>query len=161
MKLTKLNNMVNCTVDLMVASSASGHPELSSLQKWVDATLALETITDRVTLSVKIVDEMESQSCNASFRNKNKPTNVLSFPVDDLTRETSGFLGDLLLCAPVIAQEAAKQSKPLEAHWAHMVIHGLLHLLGYVHETQCEAAVMEAKEIHLLAKLGYSNPYEA
>lgn len=112
-------------------------------------------------LSVRIVGAAESRRLNAVWRGKDKPTNVLSFP-SGVARVTVGEpypLGDLVICAPVVAREAREQRKAPAAHWAHMVVHGVLHLLGYDHEIDRDAQVMEAREMNLLAKFGYSNPY--
>lgn len=111
-------------------------------------------------LNLRVVSALESQRLNAQFRGKQRPTNVLSFPAELPPNWPVDLLGDLALCADVIAREAEEQSKPLEAHWAHMVIHGCLHLLGLDHQTDTEAAQMEAREIALLAKLGFANPYQ-
>jgi probable rRNA maturation factor len=115
-----------------------------------------------VELTIRIVDEQESQALNDQYRDKNKPTNILSFPFElphGLDIEMN-LLGDLVLCAPIVDAEAKEQQKALEAHWAHMVIHGTLHLLGYDHIDDEEAEEMEAIEIECLESLGITNPYE-
>lgn len=106
-------------------------------------------------VSIRLVDAEESKSLNATWREKDSPTNVLSFP-----SEVAGFLGDLVLCVPVIVDEARTQGKEPEAHWAHLVIHGVLHLLGYDHTSDELAEKMEAQEILILSSLGIDNPYE-
>ena len=108
-------------------------------------------------MCVRIVGSEESQHLNATYRQKNHPTNVLSFPADVETRVP--VLGDLAICWPVVVREADEQSKSLEDHAAHLVIHGLLHLLGFDHEDDTEAEVMEGLEISTLATLGVANPY--
>ncbi len=129
------------------------------------ATPITRSLRDRLrtgtSLSIRIVGAAESRRLNAAWRGKDKPTNVLSFP-SGVTRGTAGEpypLGDLIICAPVVAREAREQAKTPAAHWAHMVVHGVLHLLGYDHEIDRDAQVMEARERNLLAKFGYSNPY--
>ena len=111
-------------------------------------------------LSIQVIDETAMQTLNHQFRDKNKPTNVLSFPYEPMPGVTLDLLGDIALCAPVIQQEAAEQGKSLMDHWAHMLVHGMLHLRGFDHIEDEEAEVMEALEIELLAKHGIQNPYE-
>ncbi|MEY4453554.1 MAG: putative metal-dependent hydrolase [Pseudomonadota bacterium] len=106
-------------------------------------------------ITIRIVGSDESKNLNAMYRKKKYPTNVLSFLVDDAHH----LIGDIVLCAPVIEQEALDQSKNLEAHYAHLIIHGALHLYGYDHENKKDAEIMEKKEIKILTKLGYKNPY--
>jgi probable rRNA maturation factor len=106
-------------------------------------------------ITIRIVGSDESKNLNAMYRKKKYPTNVLSFLVDDAHH----LIGDIVLCAPVIEEEARDQSKNLEAHYAHLIIHGALHLYGYDHENKKDAEIMEKKEIKILTKLGYKNPY--
>ncbi len=116
----------------------------------------LSPIVDKnAEITIRIVDNDESINLNNIYRKKKSPTNVLSFLVDDEVR----LIGDIVLCAPVIQKEALEQSKKLEAHYAHLIIHGALHLYGYDHENKKDADIMEAKEIKILTKLGYKNPY--
>lgn len=113
-------------------------------------------------LTIRVVGAAESRKLNRTWRGKDKPTNVLSFPalpVGNGRHELVPELGDLAICAPVVAREAREQGKPAQAHWAHMVVHGVLHLLGYDHEVDRDAQIMEAREADILAGLGYSNPY--
>ena len=114
-------------------------------------------------LTVRIVDEEESQALNLEYRGKNYPTNVLSFPFEvppHITEEMEfPLLGDLVICAQVVNREALEQNKTFEAHWAHMLLHGCLHLLGYDHIEDIEAEQMEAIEIEILEKIGFPNPY--
>lgn len=107
-------------------------------------------------LTIRIVDDTEIRQLNRSFRGRDKPTNVLSFSYDD---HPQGYLGDVVICAPVVVLEAEEQGISAEHHWAHLVIHGVLHLLGYDHEIQEQADKMESMEIALLAELDISNPY--
>ena len=116
----------------------------------------LTSVVDKnAEITIRIVDNDESQNLNNIYRKKKYPTSVLSFLVDDEVR----LIGDIVLCAPVIEKEALEQSKLLEAHYAHLIIHGALHLYGYDHENKKDADIMEAKEIKILTGLGYKNPY--
>jgi probable rRNA maturation factor len=116
----------------------------------------LSPIVDKnAEITIRIVDNDESINLNNIYRKKKYPTNVLSFLVDDEVH----LIGDIVLCAPVIEKEALEQSKKLEAHYAHLIIHGALNLYGYDHENKKDADIMEAKEIKILTKLGYKNPY--
>ena len=110
-------------------------------------------------LSVRVVGQGRSRSLNAHFRRKNKPTNVLSFSGAGSAPDGRYFLGELVICAPVVAREAEAGGKSLRAHWAHMTIHGVLHLQGFDHEAAREAAKMAAREIQILDRLGFSDPY--
>lgn len=133
-------------------------PSSQQFRSW--AELALQKPGD-YQLAIRIVDEQESRHLNAEYRGKDKPTNVLSFPMDMPEQLDVQLLGDLVICAPVVEQEARQQHKPVLSHWAHMVIHGMLHLQGFDHETDAEADIMESREIQLLQQLGIDNPYQA
>ena len=111
-------------------------------------------------VALRIVDAGESASLNQTYRHKSGPTNVLSFPCEAPEGVPNEWLGDLVICGPVVEEEAREQHKSIEAHWAHMVVHGMLHLRGYDHLDEAEAEAMEAKEIAILDRLGYPNPYE-
>ena len=126
-----------------------GLPSPSSLRGFARAALPAR----HGELTIRIVDEDESRTLNHSYRGKDKPTNVLSFAGE------GEVLGDLVICAPVVAREAREQDKTLRAHWAHMIVHGCLHLRGYDHEQQVDAERMESREIHILRRLGFENPY--
>lgn len=131
-----------------------GIPSASSLRGFARAAGAAAP------LSLRIVDAVSSQALNLRYRGKDRPTNVLSFPAPALPGEISDApLGDIVLCAPVIASEAQAQGKAPRAHWAHMVVHGVLHLRGYDHQTTSEAQCMEAIERDILAGLGFADPY--
>lgn len=134
--------------------AAAGVPAASTLRQW--ATHALGAVAGDVT--VRIVDVAESQDLNRRYRGKDKPTNVLSFPYDAEGMDVP-ILGDLVICAEVVAREAVEQGKEARAHWAHMVVHGCLHLLGYDHENERDAVEMESRETRLLAELGFGDPY--
>lgn len=140
------------------ASDAEGLPSEAELVRWVQAGLQAER--DTVELTIRIVDEPESQRLNRDYRQRNQPTNVLSFPFEAPPGAVSELLGDLVICAPVVEREAVEQGKTLTAHWAHMVVHGVMHLLGYDHERDDEAERMEALEIERLASVGIESPYD-
>nr|WP_260295329.1 rRNA maturation RNase YbeY [Sedimenticola hydrogenitrophicus] len=131
-------------------------------QAWAEA--ALHGRLERAELVVRIVDREESRQLNREYRGKDSTTNVLSFPFEApavVADDPLGdLLGDLVICAPLVAQEAAEQGKPLEAHWAHLLVHGVLHLLGFDHINDPEAETMEGLEVEILESLGYSDPYE-
>lgn len=135
--------------------TAAGIPAPSSLRAW--AMAALEGTTPGE-ITIRIVAEEESAALNGKFRHKPYATNVLSFPYE-AEAPSEQVLGDLVICAPVVAREAAEQNKPPHAHWAHMVVHGVLHLLGHDHIQEDQAERMEAKERQILARLGFPDPY--
>ena len=110
-------------------------------------------------MSVRVVGRARSRSLNAHYRHKDRPTNVLSFGGAGTVPDGRHFLGELVICAPVVAQEARNQAKTLESHWAHMMVHGVLHLLGFDHERDAEAVKMAVRETQILDRLGFSDPY--
>ena len=110
-------------------------------------------------LGIRVVGSAESRALNLQYRGKRAPTNVLSFPMPADAGRSHGMIGDIVVCAPLVAREAREQGKALRAHWAHMVIHGTLHLLGFDHERRADARRMEGRERKLLARLGFSDPY--
>jgi probable rRNA maturation factor len=144
-------------LDLQLATEAKDLPDERQIQQWLDAAILPFQLEAEVT--VRIVDEAESQQLNFDYREKNKPTNVLSFPFECPPGIELPLLGDLVICAQVVAKEAAEQNKTLSAHWAHMVVHGSLHLLGFDHINEEDATEMEAEEIQILAELGFADPY--
>ena len=144
-------------LDLQLASNASNLPSEEQIQLWLNA--AITPFQPVAEVTVRIVDEDESQQLNFDYREKDKPTNVLSFPFQCPPGIELPLLGDLVICAGVVAQEAKEQNKPLDAHWAHMVVHGSLHLLGFDHINDDDALEMEAEEIQILAELGFADPY--
>ena len=133
-------------------------PPRAALLRWVRAALAGRRQQAEVVL--RIVDSAEGATLNATWRGKKNPTNVLSFPVGDPPTVAPDLLGDLVLCAPVVCEEAHIQGKTEEAHWAHLVIHGTLHLIGFDHQRISDARVMESLERDILFRLGYPDPYE-
>ena len=150
--------MTTVYVDVMVNSTSTQLPEQTDLEQWVAAAVAQHR--DEAEVSVLIVDTEEGAELNEQWRGKQRPTNVLSFPSDLPAELNLPLLGDLIICAPVVEREAQEQSKALQAHWAHMMIHGTLHLLGYDHIIEAEAEEMEALETKILAELGYPDPYQ-
>lgn len=137
---------------------AHGQPSEEQLLTWVQT--ALQGRKDDAELCIRIVEADESQALNAEYRGKDKPTNVLSFPFEVPEDIPLNLLGDLVICAAVVATEATEQNKQLNDHWAHMIIHGCLHLLGFDHINDDEAEEMEALERQLLAKLNIADPYQ-
>lgn len=135
-------------------------PTDEQLQQWAEAALASRTTFAEPELTIRLVSAEESQALNLEYRGKDKPTNVLSFPFDAPPQVPIELLGDLIICITVVEEEAKQQDKTTEAHWAHMVVHGCLHLLGYDHIKDDEAEEMEALERTILATLGFPNPYE-
>jgi len=145
-------------VEVQIASTASDIPDASTLKSWLQHALAQRYTQGEVCL--RIVDEEEIAELNQTYRQKAGPTNVLSFPCELMADEDYPLLGDIVISAPTVRQEAAAQHKDLNAHWAHLIIHGSLHLLGYDHIKDEEAAKMEALEIELLNTLHFPNPYK-
>jgi len=145
-------------LDLQIASCASRLPSEADVRAWCN--LALRQRNTPSELTIRLVDAEEGLALNSTWRGKDYPTNVLSFPADipDGILDIP-LLGDLVICVPVVEQEATEQNKALTAHWAHLVIHGCLHLLGYDHIDDEEAEEMESLERQLLAEIGYPDPY--
>jgi probable rRNA maturation factor len=137
-------------------------PEDAAIQLWVTQVLetANRSLSPSPELSIRITDTDEAAQFNETYRAKTGATNVLSFPATPPPETNSGLLGDLVICAPLVIEEAQTQEKQANAHWAHLVMHGVLHLLGYDHQTAAEAETMERLEISALARLGYANPYD-
>lgn len=148
---------MNLSLDLQIATDSPHLPTLNDIERWV--SLAIGQNTENTDVCIRIVDELESTELNFNYRAKKSPTNVLSFPADIPDYIDVPMLGDLVICAPVVEREAIEQGKPSQSHWAHMTIHGTLHLLGYDHMSDSEATIMENLEIELLDKLNIPNPY--
>ena len=148
-------------VDLQLASEDKHNiPALVSIEKWIQsAIIAGASPKEEAELTVRIVDAEESQQLNGQYRNKHKPTNVLSFPFQNPPGITLPLLGDLVICKKIVENEAQEQDKTLPEHWAHMLIHGTLHLLGYDHINETDALEMESLETKLLIELGFNDPY--
>jgi probable rRNA maturation factor len=146
-------------VDIQNASTALLLPSEELFQQWVDTTLNFVTEKE-FELTIRLVNIPESQQLNSQYRQKDKPTNVLSFPFEVPDGIELNLLGDLVICSEVVEQEAEAQNKKVFDHWAHMVIHGCLHLLGYDHINDTEANEMESLEVNILALLEIANPYD-
>jgi len=149
---------VGIEIELQVNSHSRALPHESDFRRWISSSL--EGYNTQVEVVVRIVDEEESADLNQTYRGKPGPTNVLSFPFEAPAQVDTDLLGDLVICAPVIEREALEQGKTLESHWAHMAVHGTLHLLGFDHLSDAQAAEMELLEKDVLTRMGYGNPYE-
>ncbi len=145
-------------LEIQIATETTGYPSEVQFQRWVDT--ALPGQGDDHEIVIRLVDEAESAELNLQYRHKPGPTNILSFPFEGPEGMEFALLGDLVICAPVVATEAAQQHKRLHDHWAHITLHGVLHLLGYDHIEDAEAEEMEALEIQLLNTLNIANPYQ-
>ena len=160
------NVLMNVTIELMNASSDSDLPALKDFQHWTEATiLALQqfdeiNVPDSPELSIRVIDENESADLNLNYRQKSGPTNILSFPFSGIQGTDISLLGDIAICAPLVRQEAVQQDKTLEAHWAHLTVHGVLHLNGFDHEEVLAAKEMETLETDILKTLGFPDPYQ-
>ncbi|WP_127957733.1 rRNA maturation RNase YbeY [Serratia microhaemolytica] len=147
-------------LDLQLAChNRDGLPSEACFQRWL--THLLPQFVDEAEVTIRLVDTEESQQLNFTYRGKNSPTNVLSFPFEAPAGIELPLLGDLVICRQVVEQEANEQQKSIEAHWAHMVVHGSLHLLGYDHIEDHQAEEMESLETEIMLQLGYPDPYLA
>ena len=145
-------------LDLQLAvEDEQGLPTEQDIQQWLDKTIP--QFQENAELTIRIVDTEESHQLNHEYRGKDKPTNVLSFPFEAPPGIELDLLGDLIICRQVVEKEAEEQNKPLLAHWAHMVVHGSLHLLGYDHIEDDEAEEMESLETEIMQAMGYEDPY--
>jgi len=160
-------------LDVQLGASRRGVPHSKRLREWAQAAYLAhidlhpargKRAISPAVVSLRVVTPSESRKLNLAWRGKDKPTNVLSFPVGDeemMIEEGAQQLGDLAICAQVVAREAKEQEKLPAAHWAHMMIHGVLHLLGYDHETSRDAKVMELIEVNVLQQFGFPDPYQS
>ena len=142
--------MPKIQLSMQIASELANLPTKAQFKKWAKAALRVDT-----EVTIRIVDAQEALALNSTYRGKDYATNVLTFPLTEMPH----LMGDIIICAPVVVAEAAAQNKPLEAHFSHLTVHGVLHLHGYDHETEPQAELMESLEITILQKLGYANPY--
>ncbi|MCK5120641.1 MAG: rRNA maturation RNase YbeY [Methylococcales bacterium] len=145
-------------LDLQLVSESKNLPSQDQFQYWVDSVLKDDSQDSEIV--IRVVDEDEMTQFNEQYRNKTGSTNILSFPFDAPDAVESDLLGDLLVCAAVVEREAQQQDKILEHHWAHMIVHGVLHLLGYDHINDQDAEEMEALEVKILKTIKINNPYE-
>lgn len=151
-------------VDVQLACDDPGTPDVESIREWVISAIAAVDIVSmgRVEVLVRVVDVDEMQTLNREYRGKDKPTNVLSFPaakVAGQSADESSVLGDMVICAAIVRDEATEQGKALADHWGHMLVHGTLHLLGHDHMTDAEATEMEGLEVKILTSHGVADPY--
>ena len=142
--------MPKIKLTLQVASNDVQIPSAQKFRQWAKASLRVDT-----EVTFRIVDEDEGRALNLAYRAKDYATNVLTFPLSDEPH----LMGDIIICAPVVVAEAVAQGKSLTAHYAHLTVHGMLHLHGYDHETEAQAELMEGLETAILSKLGYADPY--
>ena len=149
-------------LELSFAARAPWVPSRSQFVRWIDTALTpagRPASAPRSIIFVRVVGVARSRSLNSRYRRKHRATNVLSFAGAGRLPDGTRLLGELVICAPVIAAEARSQKKSIDAHWAHITVHGVLHLLGFDHEVAADAAKMESKEVQILDRLGFSNPY--
>mgnify|MGYP005640726913 FL=1 len=154
---------MNATVNISNSCTDKWVPTIEQCEGWLNCALQVAAQAGPCSISLSFVDAASSQSLNSNYRGKDKPTNVLSFPAEfpsELAEQVQSYpLGDIVICAAVVEEEALDQGKELTAHWAHLTIHGLFHLLGYLHDQQSNAEEMEKLEINTLERLGIPNPY--
>ena len=154
---------MNATVDISNSCADKWVPTIEQCEDWLNCGLQVAGESKPCSISLSFVDAVSSQSLNNEYRGKNTPTNVLSFPAEfpsELREQVDSYpLGDIVICASVVEEEAFDQGKELTAHWAHLTIHGLFHLLGFLHDQQSNAEEMESLEINTLERLGIPNPY--
>lgn len=149
--------MVRLYLEFDVACEGCVTPSRTKLVRWAKAAVA--DMVASVRLGVRVVDETEGAELNGRFRQRAGATNVLSFPYEDRDPAKIMFLGDIVICAPVVAAEALAAGRAENAHWAHLLIHGILHLRGFDHHTDQDARMMEGRETQLLQSLGFADPY--
>ena len=150
---------MNNAIEVQLSHDDELVPDGPRITAWVDR--ALKSVQKRaVSITVRVVTREEMQSLNVRFRGQNSATNVLSFPSDDRGSQRPGVRGDIVVCSVVVQTEAQEQNKAVDAHWAHMIIHGVLHLCGYDHTTDAVATDMESLEVLILHQLGFPDPYQ-
>lgn len=144
---------------LQVVDNNQHIPDQKYFIQWINIISQYVEINTNI-ITIRIVSSEEIQQLNQQFRDQNKPTNVLSFPANLPDIVEDDYLGDIIICADVVEQEAVRDNKPIQAHWAHMLVHGALHLSGYDHIKETQAQAMEALEATIMQKIGFDNPYE-
>ena len=150
------------SLDLQIATTDDSVPSRQDMAAWADGAVTAAQPGRAAEITVRVVDENESRELNRQFRGKNSATNVLSFasgPLSGLPEGTDITLGDIVVCAPVVRAEAVQQGKDISAHWAHMIVHGTLHLLGYDHQAETDATAMESLEKEVLGNFEIEDPY--
>jgi len=160
--LLKPTRKMTVRVDVQLAADDDSVPAADDIVIWVDRAIDAARSSGNTEVSVRVVNAVEMQQLNSEFRDQHKPTNVLSFPAGDLAGlpdDAERPLGDIVICAAVVAEEAEQQGKTQRDHWAHMIVHGTLHLLGFDHENDSDTADMENLEIQILGRHGIANPY--
>lgn len=143
-------------VEVQNVSTAATVPSSDDFRRWAEAAI----LSGHAEVSIRVVDRPEAAELNERYRGKSGPTNVLSFPFEAPPAVPCDLLGDIVICAPVVEDEAHAQGKPVDSHWAHLTVHGVLHLQGFDHLEESEADIMEAEETAILAKLGFPDPYQ-
>ena len=157
---------VTVELDVQIAHSVASVPTIAVMRHWVADALSAGhcDVSANIEIAVRVVNEAEMQALNARYRDQNKSTNVLAFPLGELTGLPVGverILGDVVICGPVVEREARQQNKSLAAHWGHLLVHGTLHLLGYDHQTEADAQAMEALETNIVCQHGHPDPFAA
>jgi probable rRNA maturation factor len=153
-------NKIKLTVEFNNSTNVTSHPDLTAFKTWINNTLKfIHYKKNTASISIALVSSDKIKQINAQFRNINKPTNILSFPNTGFIGSKKDELGEIIMCPQVIFKEITQKSIVHEAHWAHLTIHGILHLLGYDHESNTDAEIMEQIEIDCMTDMGYSNPY--
>lgn len=155
-----MNNEMILELDIQRVVFDSELPDDGQFERWTRAALKAGNRIENTQMAVRLVDSEEGTRLNEQWRHKKGPTNVLSFSMDGLDLIAPELLGDIVICAPVVEKEAKEQNKALHAHWAHMVIHGVFHLLGYDHTNETEAEEMESLETNIMTQLGFPDPYQ-
>jgi probable rRNA maturation factor len=159
-----VTKQASLVVEVQIACDDPCVPPVREIETWISRAVAASgrSLVSETELSVRLVDKVEIRTLNRDYRQKDAATNVLSFragAINGLPADTAQALGDIVICAEVISEEAAEQEKPVEDHWAHMLVHGTLHLLGYDHDTDADAAEMERLEARILTDYGLTDPY--